>query len=118
MYKVKVYMTDMYSNASFEMFVSELNATHLTESIENLFDKWSNKLSRVGAGVVDVLHKGKRIAYGSICWLYAGHSLVLADTSLDSVRASSAKVQDARRSVSPSGCPKRARNSPTCCALV
>ena len=116
MIEVQVAMTDMYANAYFSVETPSMEVECLKRAIEDVYDKWSKKLSHQGAGAVMVSYHGYRVASGSITWWWNGsHSLRLEAADLDWIGGREDLGHTATDHTDQSA---QVDEKPTCCALV
>lgn len=111
-----VSMTDLYGNgnARFNIDVQEITTDAIKQAIEDNYYEVRKQLQRIAAGKIRVSCKGIN-AEGSIAWWWDGtHSIRIDHLHQDATSVDAG----ASKSVYPLGSRTRARNSPTCCALV
>ena len=110
MIEVQVAMTDLYGNAYFSVETPSMEVECLKRAIDDVYDKWSDKLSHQGAGAVRVSYRGYSVATGSIVWWASdSHTLRLEAANMEWVGGTS---------VCPKYYPSSEPSSPTCCAFV
>lgn len=116
MIQVQVSMTDLYGNAYFSVETPSMEVECLKRAIEETCDEWSKKLSRQGAGTVNISYHGYRVATGSIQWWFHGsHYIRLEPADLDWIggREVPCCTTTDHTDLSP-----QADEMPACCALV
>lgn len=107
---IYVTMNDLYGSANFSVDAQDTTLPAIEDAIRTKYKYWSDALSKVGAGTIQVHHDGHLIASGSIVWWFAGGYSIHLDVPK--------QEHHVRRLVHPTDYPMTERTSPACCGFV